>query len=232
VTKQKKLWVYAVVLFTCAFIVILATGYSQIKSKNNLNQIRNKAASAERKSASAEQNLNSANKKIDSLQDQVDKQTALNTEMSKQSKLYTDTIASYKGFVKAEKAYKNNNYITCAIILKTQCNSEFLDDETLKTYNSMVSDTFYKAAETLYSRGYGNLENSEYKSAAASFEKSILLKSDGYFTDDCYYFLAYSQYRTDKIEEAKISLNFLLKNYPSSNFLSEANSLLTRINKK
>ncbi len=230
VTKQKKLWIYAVILFACAFIVILATGYSQIKIKNSLNNAQSKASNAVKKSISAEQNLSSANKKIDSLKEQLETATTNSVAISKQLEKYKASLTSYEALVKAENADNNGNYINCALILKTDCDSKFLEADALKTYNALANKTFEKASVSLYYNGYEYYVNREYKKSIDSFKKSLIIIKNAYYSDDCYYFIAYSQYALGKYDDAKATVKSLMKSYPSTNFLPDAKNLLKLLN--
>lgn len=45
---KKTVWIYAVVLFTSAFIVLMITAYSQIKVNKNIDYVRDKLGNSEK----------------------------------------------------------------------------------------------------------------------------------------------------------------------------------------
>lgn len=229
VKKQKKLWMYAMVLFACAFIVILVTGYSQIKSKNNLYDSTKKVTSEQQKNERFEQNLNSANKKIDELKKQIETEKLNNDVLSDKVVEYMETVNSYNALIKADEAYKNNNFINCALLLKTKCISKLLSGEAMKIYKKLFDSTVAKAAESLYYKGYNYYINGQYGNAVKSLEKSLLLKGKEYYSDDCYYFIAESYYNLGNKEKAKIAAKNLIKKFPDSYFVSDAKSLLKKL---
>jgi len=57
---KKTVWVYAVILFTSAFIVLLITAYSQIKVNKNIDEVRNKLGSTEKEKSNFQMSLSSA----------------------------------------------------------------------------------------------------------------------------------------------------------------------------
>ena len=54
---KNTIWIYAVILFTCVFILLLLTGYSQVKFNRNLNEYRNKLISSEEEISISSHNL-------------------------------------------------------------------------------------------------------------------------------------------------------------------------------
>lgn len=226
VTKQKKLWMYAIIMFACAFIVILATGYSQIKLKNSYNQANSQASSAKKQTKSVEQNLTSANKTIDSLRKELDSTTANFNKLSENYELSKKRVESYDALIKAQTAYGNGNYIDCALLLKTKCTKNILEGNALALYKKMEADTVNQAAENLYYMGYKHYANREFSSAIVDFGNSLKIRKDAYYSDDCMYFTGCCQYSTNKKQEALKSLKNLLKTFPKTAFAPDAKRII------
>lgn len=227
--KQKKLWMYAMVLFACAFIVILVTGYSQIKLKNKYYDYSKKASSVEKKNASFEQNLNSANKKIVELEKQIETEKLNNSVLSDKVVEYMEAVNSYNAVIKANDIYKNNNYIDCALTLKKKSNKKLLSGEGLVLYNFLANNTFARASESLYYKGYNYYVNRQYGNAIKTLENSLLIKGKEYYSDDCYYFISESYFALGNKEKARISAKNLIKKFPESYFVADAKSILKKI---
>ncbi len=69
----------------------------------------------------------------------------------------------------------------------------------------------------------------EYKDAKYNLQYSLKISEGEYFSDDCYYYIAYSEYRMEEYEQAKETIKILAEKYPSSNYIEEAQRLLNII---
>ena len=58
------------------------------------------------------------------------------------------------------------------------------------------------------------------------------LYDEDYYADDCYYFIAYSEYNIGNYDKAKEALNTIINNYPDSSYYKDAKDLLRIIENK
>lgn len=234
---KAKLWVYAVVLFTSAFIVLLITAYSQIRINRNITDYQNQIFAKENEKnqfminyktaseeiARLEQEVDSLNKTVTGNKDEIDKlkeeQTSLNARME-------EITGAYELLAAAEEELDKGNIVNSAEILLDKLDATLLSANGNIRYEKLKEATYKKASSLLYRQGYERYTKKLYSQAAESLIKSIRLSNIEYFTDDCYYFLAYCEYRTGNNEKAKEYLNTLLNGFPKSSYNADASRLL------
>ena len=71
--SKNTIWIYALILFTCVFILLLLTGYSQIKFNRSLNEYRNKLISSEEEINISSHNLKTALEENEMLYKKIEK---------------------------------------------------------------------------------------------------------------------------------------------------------------
>lgn len=237
---KKAIWMYAVVLFTSAFILLLFTYYSQNKLDKNLNDYINKLSIEEKKKISFQTDLFSVTEDNKDLKNQIDslkkelkdlKNNKDNSdiEQAKFKEIYHNSVKAYENLIYAENEYLKGNIIECAEILLNNCDHTFLDINALEKYNNLVNKTFFNASQKLYVKGLENYKNSQYKEAVDSFKESISFSKENYLTDDCYYFIAYSYFNMGNKELAKNNLEILIKDYPDSSYKIDSLNLLKQL---
>jgi len=69
-------------------------------------------------------------------------------------------------------------------------------------------------------------KNKKYSEAVKSLNLSLKLYDEDYYADDCYYFIAYSEYNIGNYDKAKEALNTIINNYPDSSYYKDAKDLL------
>lgn len=236
---KNTIWIYAVILFTCVFILLLLTGYSQVKFNRNLNEYRNKLISSEEEINISSHNLKTAleenemlYKKIEELNNILEEKTIDYEELEEKLKNKekeneeNQFLKNYELLLEAEQYYNNDKIIECTIVLLEKVDKNKLSLNGLKKYNELKEEIYKKAAWEFYKEGYNNYIEKEYKDAKFNLNYSLKIAEDEYFSDDCYYYIAYSEYRIGKFELAKKTLETLIKKYPSSNYVEEAQKLL------
>lgn len=235
--KKNAIWIYAVILFTSAFIVLLLTAYSQIKFNKNIDEYKSRISSGEREKLNFQTNLSTAldeNKKIKNelqkLSKEVDSSRIALEEKNKQLDKYKNnmesTIQAYEALLAAEREYNNGNIIDCAMILKKKCNYNLLNKEAVEKYTYLTEKSFMEAAQRLYYDGYKSFKLKEYRKAIEKFQQSIELTDTEYFSDDSLFFMAYSEYNLGNKEAARNHAKRLIDQYPSSNYSKELIELL------
>ncbi|KNY29750.1 tetratricopeptide repeat protein [Pseudobacteroides cellulosolvens] len=234
---KKTVWLYAVILFTSAFVVLLLTYYSQIKTDKSLNEYIGKLTNEEKKSLLYQNNLNSAleeknnlNKEIANLEKQLEneknKLKTSKNEIENVRKNYLETMNSYDQLLLAKKEYDNKNYVKSADILMNNCDNNNLNSIGKDMYNNLSVDVFDKAARDLYMQGYKSYKQKLYYDAIQKFGDSLNFSKHNYLSDDCYYLKAYSYLNIgDKVNSRK-DFEEILNNYKDSSYTKEVKRLL------
>lgn len=234
---KKTIYLYAVILFTCAFIVLLLTAYSQTKFSKSEYEYKNLISNEEKAKINFKTNLNTALEENKRLTDELEilrravkqnESTNYNNleEMKYLEKKLADTQDAYKIIVQAQDKYIKGNIKESALLLKKDFDKSQLDSSALQMYEMLVSKTFKKAALQLYTEGYKEYLNKSYSSAALKFRQSIILSGNEYFTDDCYFFLAYAEYRLGNNKTSEAVIKEFVDKFPDSNFKNDMEDLL------
>ena len=228
---KKQIWIYALILFTGAFIVLLLTAYSQVKFQNNISEYQSKLSTEEKANINVVTDYNAAVKEIDRLTAEVENirnkliQSEQNLALEEGKNLeveakYSNTIVSNDLLLAAYEYYTKEDYINCAIKLKYDINTALLSIKSKEIYEFLVSESYNKAAQMLYSEGYKSYKNKKYYEAIESLNRTIAFgQKNEYFIDDAYFYLAKSYYKVSKYKEAKELINSFIINYPNSTFI-------------
>ncbi len=232
ISRKNTILLYAVMLFTCAFIVLLLTAYSQKKFNKNINEYKNQLSMQENEKIKFRYNVDSLleeNKKLDddvsildkkvtSAQDEIIKKgTQIKREVSKQSEIQL----AYDILNRAEEEYKNDRILECATLISPEYNYSLLSIEAQKRYKSLSENCFQKAALLAYNKGYQLYQKGQLTDAIQYFNLSVKLEQNDYFSDDCYFYLAWVGYRIGDKNLMASSINTLLEKYPKSNYKNE-----------
>ncbi len=234
---KAKVWVYALILFTSAFIVLLITAYSQIKFTKNIDNLELEINLKENEKNMFQLNLNTAleeNEKLlnenKELKEQLEKEKetveSQNRKISEIERNSDNIVNSYDKLIYALDAYEKGDYVSCALTLLHEVKPEYLKGDGLRKYNELVEKTFYKAAHNLYSEGLNLYRNKQYDEAVEKFSKSLEISDSEYFSDDCLYLIAYARYNQGKKEEALSYYEKLLNKYPDSNYAKNSDMIL------
>jgi len=239
--EKKQIWMYALILFAGAFIVLLLTAYSQVKFQNNISDYQNKLTSEEKAKINVVTDFNAAvkeNKRIttelESLRSKlVESEQKIATEEAKGVDIeakYNNTVISNNLLLIAYDYYNKQDYINCAIILKYDINTEFLSVKALESYNDLILKSYGKASQLLYRDGYKNYRNENYSEAILSFNRAIdFSQKNEYYIDDAYYYLAKCYYKTSKFDEAKKLILIFVVDYPKSSFIKDMKELYSEM---
>jgi len=241
---KTSIWIYAVVLFTSAFIVLLLTAMSQIRFNKHIADFKNQIYTKEDEKNKFKSNLTIAieeNAKLSSevefLNDQIEnlKNKLKESESKSEDKIneYKKISEIYKAVLLADLEYEKGNYTECAKILYKQGNEPNIPDATIKErYRFLVDKTYKKAAYQFYREGYKSYKQGDYKSAEESFQMSVNLTDKEYFSDDCYYLMMYIKYKNNDVTSMRSIINILKTKYPDSNYIDDAKYLLEKAEKK
>lgn len=230
---KRTVWIYAVVLFTSAFIVLMITAYSQIKVNKNIDDVRNKLGYTEKEKSNFQMNLSSAlaeneklNEEIKKLEGEIEESRKLESNLKKNLNNAKNTnstkIDIYEKLMLADTKYDSGDVKGCSLILINEIDKEFLDKNALDMYNNLSKLSNKKASLEFYIDGYKNYKDEQFNKAIENFENSLKLANEEYYSDDCYYFIAYSNFNAGNIYLAKEEMNNLLTNYPDSTYQKDA----------
>lgn len=236
--KKSKIWVYAVVLFTSAFIVLLFTAYSQIKLNNNLSEYKSQVSSKENEVNKYQQNFSSAqemnlklNNEIKRLEEEISTVRALLTELANEkekneaiSKRKKDAIDE---LLTLTELYLNGNAVECAGRLKSMDTAD-LEAKQLDTYNTLSAKAYAEAGNLLYNEGYALYNKGEYDEAREKLLLSHQYAPAQVFSDKCLYYLAYSEVKTGKNNLAVEHMNLLINHFPSSKYVKSAKQFINK----
>lgn len=237
--SRKTIWIYAVILFTSAFIVLIWTGYSQIKFNKNIEDYKSRLSNKEIESNKFQYNLSSAlaeNKKLvdeinnlsEKLSEIEKKNENLERELTGIKNKNSSTLSSYEQVLKADNEYNNGN-IRESVLILLRIDTFHLSEQALNKYYDLINKTYKKAAHLFYREGYNSYKKKEYDKAIENLELSLRLANKEYFSDDSYYYIAYSNYNLNNKEQSKEALNNLITEYPESSYYNEAKDLLEKI---
>ncbi len=228
---KKQIWIYALILFTGAFIVLLLTAYSQVKFQNNISEYQSKLSTEEKAKINVVTDYNAAVKEIDRLTAEIENirnkliQSEQNLALEEGKILeleakYSNTIVCNDLLLAAYEYYNKEDYVNCAIKLKYDINTTLLSIKSKEIYDFLVSKSYNKAAQMLYSDGYKSYKNKKYNEAIESLNRAIDFgQKDEYFIDDAYFYLAKSYYKVSRYNEAKELVKSFISNYPNSTFV-------------
>lgn len=239
--EKKQIWMYALILFAGAFIVLLLTAYSQVKFQNNISEYQNKLSSEEKAKINVVTDYNAAVKEIKRLTDEieslrnklVESEKKLDKEENRGIQLgskYSDTILSNDSLLIAYEYYNKKDYVNCAVKLKYDINVDLLSTKSKEIYDNLVAKSYKKASQLLYAEGYKNYKGKKYNDATQGFSRAIdFAQKDEYFVDDAYFYLAKCYYKLSKYVDAKILINSFLNSYPDSTFVSPMKELYNKM---
>jgi TolA-binding protein len=235
---KSTIWMYAVILFTSAFIVLLLTAYSQIKFNKNIDEYKSQLSNEK---TNYEINLKSTLEENKKFKDQLE---SLNTELASSkgneqtnkkniddiNEKYKQISDSYEALYEAENNYSQGDFIRCAEILYKNVNYNIIGTAGKKNYKYLTQKTFDKAAYKLFLDGYADYKAKSYKTAITKFRLSNNLIPNEYYSDDCIYLLGHAEVMQGDKVAAKKAFTELLSRYPKTTFKNEISDLLNDLN--
>lgn len=240
--NKKNVFIYAVIFFSCAFVILIVTGYSQIKFSNSVDEYKKILTYSQKEKNDFNINLSTALSQnselineIDSIKDEIlnlkNGNQKLNNEISDLKKLNELNTAFYEKFLKATEYYSEGLLMDCSKILLEEIELENLNSNAINKYSTLLNKVREESAIQFYREGYNQYKQKNYGESIINMRLSLKLSENQYFSDDCYYFISYSQYRLKQNEAALDTINEILKKYPESNYIKELNNLQQLIDK-
>ncbi|NJD02659.1 MAG: hypothetical protein FIA99_08705 [Ruminiclostridium sp.] len=233
---KSKIWVYAVVLFTSAFIVLLITAYSQIrqqKSIDNLNTQINKQQNEKKKYqlsfANAQEiitKLTGENEKLadenKNFQNTIDKQIS---DLNIMEEELQEKIRQYGKLSEAQSEYIKGNIVASAQIFQ-KINPDAFDEKAVEAYTSLSARAYSEAGRQVFDEGYKLYQQTDYSEAKSKFLLSREFSNKDSYSDNCLYYLAYAYYRTGDKTAALYLMKTLVQDYPASSFVKYARNFI------
>jgi outer membrane protein assembly factor BamD (BamD/ComL family) len=161
------------------------------------------------------------------LQDNVS--TILSQKEAAEIQLLNRNTAS-GNFANAISVYLQGDYIQCAQLL-TQLDSTSLDEKSLALYKSFSPKVNAEASRMLYAEGRSLYKSRNYSSAAEKLLLSYQYAHNQSFSDNCLFYLAYSEIKSGNKAASVEHMKKLLADYPSSSFRKYAQEFLDRYGK-
>jgi tetratricopeptide (TPR) repeat protein len=239
---KTKVWAYAIVLFTSAFIVLLIIGFSQIKYNRNLIDYKTQVVAKESENSEFKLNLNEAleqNQELIGIIEKKDQEAAKNNELidklDQEYEKYKNLTLSFSKntelLSKAIQYYLAGDKANCAHTLKFEIDPSFLKSESTSLYQQLCDKTYEEAALLDYKTGLKLYREASYQEAMDYLNKSYELSSVEYFSDDCLFYMAYSAYNLGDNAIAKKYLNEIMQIFPDSSYENDIKYLLSNIDK-
>lgn len=236
--KKSNVWLYAVILFTSAFIVLLFAGYSQIKLNKNLSDYKTQVYSNETEKNKYLKNFSSAqemneklNEEITGLQGEVD---SLKNEIG----LLQDELSILQEeSLKKEKAvnelsdlltiYLNGNIVEAAILIE-EVDLDNLYSGSMETFKTLQRRVKSEVGKLYFDEGYELYTMRKYNEAAEKLILSYKYAPTALYSDKCLYYLANAEVRNKDTESALKHMAILVEEYPTSKYLRSAKQFISK----
>lgn len=235
---RSKIWLYAVVLFTSAFIVLLLTAYSQIKLNKNLSDLNNEVYTKEHENKQVQLSFANAqelnNKLIEEnklLQDEKDS-LALELGQLKYDKeasdiLYNSKLDTYDKLCQAQSEYMEGKLVESAEQIE-KVDASLLDAYGSELYNQLKSKTYAEAGKLLLNEGYGLYLKKDYAAAVGKLMKSREYAPYEQYSDKCLYYLAQAEAKSGNPFAGIEQMKTFVVQFPSSHYISAAKRFLSK----
>lgn len=239
--RKSNIWLYAVILFTSAFIVLLFAGYSQIKMNRNLEKYKSQVFDRETEKNKYLQNFYSAQEMNEKLNHDISMLEEENEQLmndkslleyksiglqedlqnrSKASESFSDAITSYL-----------NGYVVETVELLKAVEVEYLEPKATKAYKMFESKVKTEAGQLLFEEGFALYEQAEYEEAAKKLLSSIEIAPAELYSDKCLYYLAYAEMRRGNTSSAVRYMTRLAEEYQDSKYLRRARQFVINYGK-
>lgn len=236
--KKANVWLYAVILFISAFIVLLFAGYSQIRLNKNLDDYRSQVFSTETEKNEYLQNFASAqemneelNKEISQLEKEKEELKKEIRGISDEKEIIEKTLQiKQRAFVSLAgvfDVYLQGDFINAVEQLKT-LGAENMDQESAIAVQKLKRKVMAEAGKQLFDEGFSLYDRAKYTQAADKLLLSFQYAPKEEFSDKCLYYLAYAELRTNKKATALVHMEQLIREYPESNYLRRAEQFVDK----
>jgi len=236
--NKSNIWLYGVILFTSAFLVLLFAAYSQIRMNRDLEDYRSQFLDTETeknkylRSFSTAQEMNEAlNKEIqmlqeenESLKEQINELTEEKVRLEESLKQKQEASA---GLAKALDLYYKGD-VTGAAEQFMNINTDKLDGELAEISKELERKARLEAGKVLYNEGITLYGKGNYAGALEKLSLAFRYAPKEDFSDKCLYFLGYAEFRTGDKASAIKHMKQLLKEYPESKYIRRAKQFVDK----
>ncbi len=226
--KRKYLWVYAVVLFSSAFVVLIITALSQVRLNSNIEEYKSKLAEHENSINKFNLSLSSAAQEKDALRERINQLEKENDSLksvvagggspSLLEQRLERSRQSFDNLLKAESLYEAEDLVDCARAL-SKVSEEDLGSLSKEKYRQLKGKVYLHATKELYRIGKEYYSQKEYLKARECFEESISFDNTQYFEENSLYFLALISNKLKEPEKMKEYADTLQKKFPDSEYI-------------
>jgi TolA-binding protein len=236
--KKSSVWLYAVILFFSAFIVLVFAGYSQIRLNKSLENYKNQVFNTESERqmyqkhfASAQEMNEELNKEIENLKNDLENLRKYSSDL--EDSIENLTVDKSKRETEAGKLseamtlFLEEKYTECVKNIKS-IDTTYLSSESLKTLNILKSKAEVNAGKQLFDKGYELYLDGNYSEALSAFELSYIYAPDEEFSDKCLYYSSNAELKAGDRKKAVDKMQMLVDKYPKSKFLSKAKSFIKK----
>lgn len=234
--KRKNLWIYAVVLFLCAFFVLILTAFSQMKLAGNVGEYKDKIKQHEVSLKGYKLNLNTATEERNLLRSKVKQLEEENSNL-KGHNILKDSLSSqqiinqtkdtFDLLLEADKLYRENKLTSSAEALRN-VQVEYLGEKAKTKYNALKRETYLPAAKKFYFDGRKKMENKENAKAVELFEKSLFFDEAKYYEENTLFYITLTSRRLGEAEKVTTYLDMLKKKYPKSEYIEKVEKILVK----
>lgn len=236
--KIQNLWIYAIILFMSAFIVLLFTAYSQIKTNENIDKYKSELQNKDVENNEYKQNFSSAQEMNTKLTEEInflkEENSNLKAELDELRNYKVNarkTISEKRGanesLFRAIYEYLNENYVLSAEIIKG-VEKTVLDTKAADTYDFIMPIVYETAGKTLLDEGITHYKREEYNQAVEKLNLSYIYAPDKDFSDKCLYYLAYSEHKCENDILALVHMKQLINEYSYSQYINSAKKFIKK----
>lgn len=234
--KKSNVWLYAVILFTSAFIVLVFAGLSQIKMNKSISTYKSQVHNTENEKNKYQQNFSSAqemnqklNEQINVLENEVQILKNVISSMNNDKKIRDEAIQrkneAEENFHGVLSAYLNGD-VTEAAGLLSSVDTTLLSGQDMVAFNALDVKVRSEAGRVLYDEGYSLYRKAEYSKAATKLGLSFTYAQKESYSDRCLYYLAWAEKKSGKKTAALDHMRLLVQDYPNSRYLKRAKSFI------
>jgi hypothetical protein len=242
-TIKSSVWIYAVALFTCAFVVLLITAYSQIKFNGNIEQYQAQISSNEKEKNKVVVDLNSALKNNEELNKENTKlkedNSKIKSELSDFRKDYidnkgknTEAFNNYEKVLLVIYEYNNAHIEKSALLLKYNVDYDLLGDMGKRQFDELQKKTFTKASKLVYQEALSSYNLSDFDNSKIKFKQSYELDSKQNFSDDCLYYWAMCEYKKNNKAESISIFDKMISEFNGSSLVNDAKKMKEKISQE
>lgn len=227
--KKNKVFMYAIVLFTCAFIVLLLTAYSQVKINRNMESSELEINKYQLSYTKALERIDELNLENDRLNEEIVKEKenfeAFKETAKKQDEEYSKQVEQYNLLIAAHMEFQKNEISKSAEILN-RVDNRLLSKDGQELYNEISPEVFEKGGRILFNEGLDLYLSGSYQDSLNKLNISREYSTVSNYSARCLYYIAHAHNKLGDMKAAIENMNKVIVEYPNSNYVEYAQSFL------